>query len=223
MEHERYRVSTTSRLGYVISYLSVDDDADADAADDDAAGAAHAHADAADAADDDAAHAAHAADDDAAHAAAAAAHAAHAADDAASSDDADDAASSSDDADDAASSAAAASPRIANLLSREPDMQNGLKIIQLPGRYAGWAVTRVGWLRRVSGDEWELIGARTIVRTGTPRALDSLASHGPMTDHTLSDSSLAPEEIHRLVIRRSLSADVEAWAEYCPCPSDWSK
>jgi hypothetical protein len=100
-------------------------------------------------------------------------------------------------------------------------MRNGLKIIQVPGRYGGWAVTRVGWMRRVNGDEWEMIGARTIVRTGSPRTLDSLAAKGPANDHRLSDASEMPEEIHRLLIRRSLPASEKTWIAHCPRPPGW--
>jgi len=116
----------------------------------------------------------------------------------------------------------AAAAVLTKLLIKEPDMRNGLKIIQVPGMYANLAVTRIGWLRRVSGDEWELTGARTIVRTGSSRTLDSLAAHGPKGDHRLTASAEGPEEIHRLVIRRSLPADVKAWAPYCPRPDGWT-
>jgi hypothetical protein len=135
----------------------------------------------------------------------------------------DDAASSYPDDDDASSypDDGAVAALLTKLLIKEPDMRNGLKIIQVPGMYANLAVTRIGWLRRVSGDEWELIGASTIVRTGSPRSLDSLAAHGPKDDRRLTASAEAPEEIHRLVIRRSLPADVKAWAADCPRPDGW--
>jgi hypothetical protein len=101
-------------------------------------------------------------------------------------------------------------------------MSPGLKIFQVAGSYYGYGVTRVGWLRRVSGDEWEVLpGARTILRTGVPRPLDSLASDGPKKDHSLSDPSKGIEEIHRLTIRRSMPADLKAWAKHCPTPKGW--
>ena len=110
--------------------------------------------------------------------------------------------------------------QLTKALAEDPDMRNGLKIIQVPGMYS-WAVTRVGWLRRDIGDEWELIGARSIIRTGAARTLDSLAAHGPKADHKLTPTSEATEEINRLLIRRSLRADVKVWAQYCPRPSGW--
>lgn len=103
-------------------------------------------------------------------------------------------------------------------------MRNGLKIIQVPGGYGYWAVTRIGWLRRVSGDEWVLLpGARSIIRTQGARNLDSLASDGPKKDHTLSDASVGPEEVHRLIIRRALPADEKTWAKLCPRPDGWTE
>jgi hypothetical protein len=100
-------------------------------------------------------------------------------------------------------------------------MRNGLKIIQVPGRY-GWSVTRICWMRRISGDEYETLpGSRTIVRTGNQRTLASLASDGPKTDHTLSDPDGGTEEIHRLLIRRSLPANEKVWAKHCPRPKNW--
>jgi len=127
-------------------------------------------------------------------------------------DDADDADAAADDADDA---------RLSQLLLQEMNMRNGLKIIQLPGRY-GYSVTRVGWLRRVAGDEWELLpGSRRIIRKGGNRNIDSLASDGPERDHALTPASKGPEEVHRLVIRRALPANEAAWSEHCPRPENW--
>ena len=105
-------------------------------------------------------------------------------------------------------------------------MRNGLKIIAyLPGRY-GYGLTRVGWLRRVNGDEYELLGARTIWRAKgnfQMGGLNKLAAEGLGKDYEASDADTMPEELHRLLIRRSLSANEEAWAEHCPRPKDWTE
>lgn len=153
--------------------------------------------------------------------------------DATDTDDTDDAADAASDATDDSEAAGAEAPEavaaedaatnrgLTNLLIGDIDVTNGLKVIQVPGRW-GYSVTRVGWLRRVSGDEWELLpGSRTIVRTGQLRTLDSLASQGPGEDHRLSDPSGGTEEIHRLIIRRSLPADEAAWMAHCPRPASW--
>ena len=140
--------------------------------------------------------------------------------------DADDAAADADaDADDAAAADADADARLKahNLLAiliGELDVKEGLKIIQMPGRYY-YKVTKVGWLKRIAGDEYELIGACTVVRTSGTRHLDELASDGPKKDHRVFKPSKAPEDIHRLSILRCLQADSESWPE-CPRPKDWA-
>jgi hypothetical protein len=102
-------------------------------------------------------------------------------------------------------------------------MRDGLKIIVLPGsRY--YNVVRIGWLRRVSGDEYELVNARTVVRTASYEAggLARLASHGIEKRYKLSTADEGVEEIHRLVIRRSMPATEKSWAKDCPKPKGWT-
>ena len=133
-----------------------------------------------------------------------------------------DAAAAYDDDDDAAYyDAAAAYYYAAAYLLKEPDMENGLKILQIPGQY-GRHVTLVAWIRRVRGDEWQVLpGARTVTRSGAGRGLASLATDGPKKDYKLGSPSKGPEEIHRLTIRRSLQASVDAWTKLVPMPSGW--
>jgi hypothetical protein len=102
-------------------------------------------------------------------------------------------------------------------------MREGLKLIQLPGRY-GYSVTRIGWLRRVSGDEFELLGGRTIARTSGQYSLQGvskLAAEGMKQGYEITEADELPEEIHRLVIRRALVASEKAWAKHCPKPKGW--
>ena len=198
-DYERSQGCSPTRLGLALSYLF---SADADAA-------------AADAAADDAATAAAAADaDDAAAAAADAA-----------ADDADDVGAAAADADDAADAADAAARSLSRSFLEEPDMHDGLKIIQIPGSYGYWATTLVGWMRRVSGDEWELLpGARVLWRqrgSRAPNGLDIIATKGPGEEYGMSDPTAGSEEIHRLIIRRSRPANEKVWAEYCPRPKGW--
>lgn len=104
-------------------------------------------------------------------------------------------------------------------------MKDGLKIIQVAGRY-GYSVTRIGWLRRVSGDEYELIGARTVARTSGNYSLDGiskLAAEGMQKNYELSKPDKTTEDIHRLLIRRCLNADEAAWKEHCPKPKNWKE
>lgn len=130
--------------------------------------------------------------------------------------DASDAASAADaiDFDFDAADAAAADEAITHWpLLEEPDMCEGLKLLQVPGRY-GYAVTIVGRLRRVAGDEYVIEpGARTVVRTSGARTLAELAADGPGRDHRLLPPTKVEEEIHRLTVRRALVASEEAWGK----------
>ncbi|MBA2720775.1 MAG: hypothetical protein H0U52_16270 [Chloroflexi bacterium] len=98
-------------------------------------------------------------------------------------------------------------------------MRDGLRVIKLPGYYG---LTRVGWLRRVHGDEYVLLpGARTVWRESGSRLLEDLADDGPLKDHGLGKPSKGNDEIHRLLVWRCLPADVAAWAKACPMPKGW--
>lgn len=101
---------------------------------------------------------------------------------------------------------------------RVEDMREGLLLIQVPGRY--WGVTRVGWARRVEGDEWEWRGV-TVVRTGAVRTLASLAFEGPMEDHDVTPMDETTELLHRFSPRRVLLANPEVWGKPCPKPEGW--
>lgn len=98
-------------------------------------------------------------------------------------------------------------------------MREGLKIVVTPGNY--WALTQIGWLRRVDGDEFELVGARVLRRVGDRVPLATLAAKGPGKTIHVEEAAQTPEELHRLTIRRCIPADVEAWAKHCPKPKNW--
>lgn len=99
-------------------------------------------------------------------------------------------------------------------------MRNGLKIIQLTGGYYGYAITKIAYVRRVSGDEYEILpGARIIAKiSGSGRRLEGLAARGPMKDYKLYDPSETIEEIHRLTVRRCLIADETVWSTHIDRP-----
>ena len=105
-------------------------------------------------------------------------------------------------------------------------MSPGLKILQIQITLYR-AITFVGWLRRVSGDEYELMpGSRIVTRKPGAQwswnGIDELASKGPGTKYALTDPAQAPEELHRLGnIRRSKPADEKVWTRDCPRPKDW--
>ena len=240
LEREIFRRSTVARLGYVLTLLH----APADNSDTDATPADNSDTDSdTDATYDVNAHTAAdaAAEDDAAAAAA------DAIDNGAPVDDTDDEADDTDAAADAADSdtddktdeadADACTAADATIeadatigahyltLIEEPSMEEGLKILQI--QVTAWrAITFVGWLRRVSGDEYHLLGARIVTRKpGQPwswNGIAELAEQGPRDRYHLAPIMKSPEELHRLGnIKRSKPADEQVWAEHCPKPNDW--
>lgn len=98
-------------------------------------------------------------------------------------------------------------------------MKNGLRIVSIPGGYYPYVL--VGWLRRLQGDDWEISGARVIRRFGARQSLAGLASKGPARDTQLLEASAQPEDLHRLLINRSIRCDEAAWAKECPRPEGW--
>ncbi len=100
-------------------------------------------------------------------------------------------------------------------------MRPGLKIVSLPGGYYPYVL--VGWLRRVGGDEWEIVGARVVRRFGQNQALAGLAEKGPAKDTELLVASKKPESLHRLLIGRSIPCEPDKWAKECPKPKDWAE
>ena len=144
-------------------------------------------------------------------------------DDAAAADDADDDddAAADDSADDSADDDDDDALKNNQMLwMKGPDeMRNGLAIVVVAG---GWrALTRVGWLRRVEGDEWELVGCRSVRTVGRYVPLAELATIGPVKDVSLQQEAAEPEPVHRLLMRRVLYCDVAKWAKEVPRPKGW--
>lgn len=104
-------------------------------------------------------------------------------------------------------------------------MREGLMLMVSRGSY--WGLTRLGWLRRVEGDEFEIVNCRTVLRTGAwdPEGLQVLVqSKGKFSNHRLGLMAKVPEPIHRLQMIRPMMIpleDVGAWEKHCPKPKDW--
>jgi len=104
-------------------------------------------------------------------------------------------------------------------------MKTGLTILVSQGSY--YALIRIGRLRRVEGDEWELVGARVMVRATGWRtadgyvALSEAAAQGPGKAWTLLPASVEPEPVWRGHMLRPIVADAQAWAKECPTPEGW--
>lgn len=105
-------------------------------------------------------------------------------------------------------------------------MRVGLTILQVTGGYYGRAVTMVGWMRQVSGDEFEMLPGNVTVwrKTGEfdPNGLDTLAANGPGKDYSTSEPSKTVEQLHRLLVRRPKPCDEKAWAKVLPKPKGWA-
>lgn len=104
-------------------------------------------------------------------------------------------------------------------------MEHGLCLVQIAITYYR-AITIVGWARRKSGDEWELVpGARIITRAKGQydwNGFDNLAANGPGKDYRCHPAMKMPEPLHRLIVKRCKPANTEAWSEYCPMPKGWA-
>ena len=100
-------------------------------------------------------------------------------------------------------------------------MREGLVLIKTPGYYGG--PTRIGWLRRIAGDRYELLpGLRSVSRTSGSRDLSDIASDGPGKDHKLGAPSKVGESINALGVWRCFHADPAKWPE-CPQPKEWDR
>lgn len=98
-------------------------------------------------------------------------------------------------------------------------MREGLKLIKLPGYYGP---VRVGWLKRLSGDDYVLLpGSVLVVRTSGSRKLAELAADGPGTDHRVEDRAKTDCEVNRFRVWQVWAADEKAWSEHCPKPKEW--
>lgn len=99
-------------------------------------------------------------------------------------------------------------------------MREGLAIVVTPGG-RWWPLVQVGWLKHEAGDEWVLVGARTLRRSTGRRTLSEVAKDGLLRDYVARPPSEEPEPLHRLLIRRVVYCRVESWATDCPRPDGW--
>lgn len=86
-------------------------------------------------------------------------------------------------------------------------MREGLAVIVVPGSRYGYSLTRIGWLKRVTGDEWEIEQSRVLMRRSWSAERqpfrDVAESKGSLkTGHFLDPSSKVPESLHRLQVTR---------------------
>lgn len=103
-------------------------------------------------------------------------------------------------------------------------MNPGLYLIQIPVTNY-YAVTVVGWLRRLHGDEYELApGARVVTRirgAADWNGIALLAEEGPGQRYKLHEPMKTSEPLHRLTMRRPKPCIESPWLQHVPRPSDW--
>lgn len=89
-----------------------------------------------------------------------------------------------------------------------------------------YCLTRIGWVRHKSGDEWEIVNSRTVRgRDWSAKSLTSLAlSKGKASDHVFDEINPVPEPVWRVHCVRPIpiaEADWASWAKVCPMPEGW--
>lgn len=95
-------------------------------------------------------------------------------------------------------------------------MRNGLYLLTTPSS-GNVAVLRVGWLRRVEGDEYEVINARTPLR-GEYKTTFDMAQNAPPPGWKWTEPLERPLQLHRFQIRAPVELSAEGYAKLCPRP-----
>jgi hypothetical protein len=95
----------------------------------------------------------------------------------------------------------------------------GLYLFATPS--GGRAVLRVGWIRRVDGDEYEVVGQRTPKRGEYNTMPSDAAAKGPPRAWTFTDAHPTPCPLTRYHIHHPWPCDERAWATVCPRPEGW--
>lgn len=122
---------------------------------------------------------------------------------------------------DAADADAADDADFSSMLAKEIEMREGLVLLKLPGYYGP---VRVGWLRRLEGDNYELLpGSVLVVRTSGNRKLAEIAAAGPKSDHRCEDRAETSMDVNEFRVWQCWQANEKAWAAECPHPTGWAK
>jgi hypothetical protein len=84
------------------------------------------------------------------------------------------------------------------------------------------AVLRVGWVRRVEGDEYEVLNLVTPLRDGDYTTLFAdVANKGPPKKWRFSEPVWAASPTNRFHILGPLPLKPEQWKDICPKPKGW--
>ena len=99
-------------------------------------------------------------------------------------------------------------------LNHGDEMREGLTILFSTGTY--FSSCRMGWLRQVSGDEWEILSARNVRRTASNGiiALATCAAAKGLGGHELGDVDPEPEVVHRLHCLKPIRIAEKDWPKW---------
>ena len=101
-------------------------------------------------------------------------------------------------------------------------MRNGLFFWAQPS--AGVVVLRLGWIRRVAGDEYEALHMVTPMRGGDYQTMfDALAIDGPPKKWTFTRPLPRSSPLNRFHILGPVSLDPAQWEKICPRPKGWAE
>ena len=95
-------------------------------------------------------------------------------------------------------------------------MKPGLYLFATPS--GGRAVLRVGWIRRVEGDEYEVVSQRTPKRSEYTTMPSEAAAKGPPSAWKFTDPHPLPCPLTRYHIHHPWPCNEKAWAKVCPRP-----
>lgn len=101
-------------------------------------------------------------------------------------------------------------------------VRNGLFVWAQPS--GGMAVLRIGWLRRVAGDEYEALSMVTPKRAGDYQTmLADLAIDGPPKAWTFTRPIPGACPVNRFAIQGPVPLNPSQWSKISPRPKDWAE
>lgn len=100
---------------------------------------------------------------------------------------------------------------INSIKNSEDEMTQGFAILFSTGTY--FSSCRMGWLRQVTGDEWEIDSARNVRRTTGAgiMALAQCKAKNGLGGHELGDVDTEPESVHRLHMLKAIRIPRTDW------------
>ena len=103
---------------------------------------------------------------------------------------------------------------INSIKNSEDEMTQGLAILFSTGTY--FSSCRIGWLRQVTGDEWEIDSARNVRRTASNgiMALAQCKAAKGLGGHEMGEVDTEPESVHRLHMLKAIRVPRADWPKW---------